>query len=380
MPALRPLRLQHRRPGWIALALAGLAGIVVAACAPGSADDGRGGTGFFPPVSASEQGIGVDSIYPLIFTIAAAVFVLVEGLIIFAVVRYRRRPKDVDLPPQIHGNNRLELLWTIIPAIVVAVLFVLTIGGLNRIEARPQDDRYALTVDVTGFQWQWTFEYQDLGLSYTGLGEKGPEMVLPVGQPILVRLHAADVIHSFYVPRFLFKKDVVPGRVNEFPLTIRPEDAGQVFNGQCAEYCGLSHAQMFFSVRAMSDADFQGWVAAEQEKARATPPPVPSGGGGPSGAPGSSTLQLSASNATAFDQQAVEAPAGAPLTIVFTNKDPGAPHNVSIKNATPAGDFIGQPIAKAGETAQYSAPPLAAGQYGFYCSVHPNMTGTLTVK
>lgn len=378
MRALRPLRRQPRRPAWIALALTALA---LAGCAPGSADDGRGGTGFLPPPAASEQGTGVDSIYPLIFTIAAIVFVLVEGLIIFAVLRYRRRPTDVDLPPQIHGNNRLELLWTIIPAIVVAVLFVLTIGGLNRIEARPPDDRYALTVDVTGFQWQWTFEYQDLGLTYTGLGQQGPEMVLPVGQPILVRLHAADVIHSFYVPRFLYKKDVVPGRVNQFPLTIRPEDAGQVFGGQCAEFCGLSHAQMFFTVRAMSEQDFTAWVAAEQEKARATPAPAPSGSpGGPSGGPSAATVQLSASSATGFDQGTAEAAAGAPLTIMFVNKDPAAPHNVSIKNATPQGDFVGQPIANAGQTAQYSAPPLAAGQYQFYCSVHPNMTGTLTVK
>jgi cytochrome c oxidase subunit 2 len=356
------------------LALIAATIVILTGCAAstGTDPDGRGAPGFFPPPAASDQGVNVTDIYPLIFWIAAGVFVLVEGLIIFAMLRYRRRPGDTELPPQIHGNNLLELIWVVIPAAVVAVLFVLTIGILNKTEARPADDHFAVTVDVHGFQWQWMFEYQEQGFTLTGLGEKGPEMGLPAGVPILVRLHSDDVIHSFYVPRFLYKKDVVPGRVNEFPITI--SQPGQVYGGQCAEYCGLSHNSMYFTVHSMTQADFDAWVAVQQANAKKTPPPTPSGG------PAAATVQLSASNATAFDQQTAQAPANTPFTIVFMNKDAAAPHNVSIKNATPAGDFVGDPIAKAGETAQYSAPPLAPGEYTFYCVVHPNMTGKLTVQ
>jgi cytochrome c oxidase subunit 2 len=343
---------------------------VVAGCA-GTDPDGRGAPGVFPPPSASAQGTGVNDIYPLIFWIAVGVFVLVEGLIIFAILRYRRKPSDVDLPAQTHGNNMLEVLWTVIPAVVVAVLFVLTIAGLNKVDARPPDDRYAVTVDVQGFQWQWTFRYEELGFELTGLGEEGPEMVLPVNEPVLIRLHSNDVIHSFYVPRFLYKKDVMPGRVNEFPLTLT--EPGEVYGGQCAEYCGLAHNSMYFTVRAATRADFDAWVAAEQERARATPTPAPSGGSPP---PAGSTVQISASNAQKFDQDVVQVPADVPLTIEFKNDDPAAPHNVAI----PEAGFVGQPIATAGQAVTYMSPPLAAGDHQFICSVHPNMVGTLKAQ
>jgi cytochrome c oxidase subunit II len=363
------------KPTTTVLALLTIVGLIVAGCATTGADpDGRGAPGMFPPPAATSQGVGVDEIYPLIFWIAVAVFVLVEGLIIFAVLRYRRRPEDVDLPVQTHGNNVLEVIWTVIPAAVVAVMFILTLGFLQKTEARPPDGQFAVTVDVTGFQWQWMFEYKDQGLSFTGLGEKGPEMVLPVNEPVLIRLHSNDVIHSFYVPKFLYKKDVIPGRVNEFPVTLTEPD--QTYVGQCAEYCGLSHNQMYMSVRSVTGAEFDAWVQSEQEKAKNKPSPGPSGSGAPvAGA----SIELSASSATKFDQATAEAPANQPLTIVFHNKDAAAPHNVSIKAATPQGDFVGDPLAKPGETAQYSAPPLPPGDYTFYCVVHPNMTGKLTV-
>lgn len=359
------------KPTTTVLALIAITALIVAGCAATGTDpDGRGAPGLFPPPSATDQGSSVNAIYPLLFWISVVVFVLVEGLIIFAMLRYRRRPSDTELPPQIHGNNLLEIIWTVIPAIVVAGLFLLTLGGIDKIQARPPNDQYAVTVDVTGFQWQWTFEYKDQGLKFTGLGEKGPEMVLPAGVPILIKLHSVDVIHSFYTARFLYKLDVIPGRDNQFPVTIT--EPGQVYSGQCAEYCGLSHNQMYFTVRSVTTADFDTWVKAEQEKARATPTP------GPSGGPPGATIQLSASNFQGFDQTTAQAPANTPFVIAFQNKDPAAPHNVTVKG--PQGDIVGQPIANAGESVQYTEPPLPPGQYPFYCSVHPNMTGTLTVQ
>lgn len=328
--------------------------------------------GFFPPPAASEQGRHIQDLYSIVFWIAAAVFLLVEGLILWAVLRYRRR--DDVLPVQTHGSRVAEALWTAIPAAIVLFLFILTVQTLDKVEAKTPNP--AVTVDVTGFQWQWTFDYKEQGLSFTGLGDKGPEMVLPVGQTVHLKLHSNDVIHAFYVPQFLYKKDVVPGRENNFDVLV--EQPG-TYVGQCAEFCGLAHAKMFFTVRAVPRAEFDAWVSQEQEKAKATPSPAASGsaGGGGGGAP---ALAISASSAAGFDTPAVEGRANQPLTIQFENKDPSAPHNVAIKQATPEGDFVGQPLAQAGQKATYMTPPLAAGQYTFYCAVHPNMQGTLTVR
>jgi heme/copper-type cytochrome/quinol oxidase subunit 2 len=198
-------------------------------------------------------------------------------------------------------------------------------------------------------------------------------MVLPVGEPVLIRLQAQDVIHSFYVPQFFRKLDVVPGRINQFEVTITEEGT---FGGQCAEFCGLAHDAMYFTVRAVDPATFQQWVVDEQAKAAATPVPLPSGG------PAGSVLDVTSVSATAgFDPTTLTAPADAPLTIQLDNVDTAAPHNVAIRAALPDGkDWIGLPIAGPGQKATYSVPPLAAGSYTFYCSVHANMTGTLTVQ
>ena len=163
-------------------------------------------------------------------------------------------------------------------------------------------------------------------------------MVLPVNQPIRFRVTGQDVIHSFYVPQFFYKKDAIPGRVNEFDLTIT--DPG-TYGGQCAEFCGLGHSKMYFTVRAVTRADFDQWVQDEQAKANKTPAPAPSG---------AATLVLKAISATAgFDQKTLSAPADTPLAIDFTNSDTTVPHNFAIKGANPDGtDWFGTPFAPAG--------------------------------
>ncbi|MDQ3870391.1 MAG: cytochrome c oxidase subunit II [Chloroflexota bacterium] len=356
--------------------------------APTRVDAPPGGPpGFFPPPAATEQGREISSLYSVIFWIAAAIFVLVEGLIIWSVLRYRRR--DDTLPPQTHGHNVAEILWTVIPAAIVLAVFVLSTNTLFRVEAR--SDRPAVTVDAYAFQWQWAFGYDcppgfDSPGGFTriedcrvplpaGTGNKGPQMVLPVGETVRIRLHSTDVNHAFYVPQFLYKKDVIPGQVNRFDVKV--EQPG-TYTGQCAEFCGLAHAAMTFTVRAVPTGEFEAWKQQAQrdaeERARATPPPPPAQGPG-----GGASVSISAASAAGFDQKALEVPANSPFTIQFQNKDSSAPHNVAIKNATNQGDFI-PPVAQAGQTATYSAPALPAGQYEFYCSVHPNMKGTLTAK
>lgn len=346
-----------------------LIALAAAGCGPaesgGPTGPAGGGPGFFPPPAASEQGRQIGGLYNFVFWVATAIFVLVEGLIIWAVLRYRRR--DDSLPVQTHGNLVAEAVWTLVPTIIVVVLFVLSVDTINKVEAKVATP--SVTVDVTGFQWQWTFEYKEEGLKFTGAGDKGPEMVLPVGETVHIKLHAQDVIHSFYVPQFLYKKDVVPGRENNFDVLI--EQPG-VYTGQCAEFCGLDHARMNFAVRAVPRAEYDAWVAAEAEKARATPEPAPSG---------ATSVAVSAANATDFEQQTLEVPADTPIVFDFENKDPAAPHNVAVKGGNPDGtDFVGMPLAQPGQRVPYNAPALKAGEYTFFCSVHPNMTGTLSVQ
>jgi plastocyanin len=133
---------------------------------------------------------------------------------------------------------------------------------------------------------------------------------------------------------------------------------------------------MYFTVRVVSQPDFQAWVAAEEAKAPATPAPPPSGGPG-----GGATVNVSAVSVTAgFNPSTLTAPADTPLTIQFTNTDPTVPHNFAIQKANPdQSDWVGQPPANGGQTATYQAPALKAGTYTFYCAIHPNMKGTLTV-
>ena len=227
------------------------------------------GYGMYSPVT--EQGKDIHGLYNVLFAAAAIVFVLVEGAIVFAVFRYRRRG-DM-LPPQFHGNNLLEVAWTVVPFLIVAGLFVLTWGVLNRVDARADNPRVVL--NVVGFQWQWQFTYQDekvrvepgkppRDLTIKGTIAKPPEIYLPVGQTIQVNTEAEDVIHSFFIPEFLFKKDAFPAHTNTFDLTITKPG---VYRGQCAEYCGLAHQAMRFTVHVVPMAEYRAWIADAKKRA-----------------------------------------------------------------------------------------------------------------
>ena len=195
-------------------------------------------------------------------------------------------------------------------------------------------------------------------------------MAVPVGKKVYVTLSSGDVIHAWYVPRFLFKRDVVPGQTNHFEFTVDPAEAGQTFRGQCAELCGAGHRVMLFEVKAMTQSDYDAWLAKLVETANATPPPAPSG------AP---VLNLDAKNVS-YDKKDLEAKADAPFVIAFKNDDPSSiTHDVDIRDA--GGTVLqSQDTIAGGSTANYTYTPLAAGTYTFFCSIHSNMTGTLTVK
>jgi cytochrome c oxidase subunit II len=206
------------------------------------------------PQGVTEQGRAIHNLYNLFLYIAAVVYVIVAALVIWSVVRYRRRGDE--LPEQTHGNNRLELAWTVIPLVIVLFLFVATLQAQNKV--LDQSGQPAVNVTVTGFQWSWRFTYEGTGAEVIGTPERVPELVLPVGQRVRVKLQSADVVHSFYVPQTLFKRQAIPGVTSEFDLTF--EKAG-LYHGQCTQFCGLQHPDMLFRVRAVSQGEYQSWLA-----------------------------------------------------------------------------------------------------------------------
>jgi cytochrome c oxidase subunit II len=324
----------------------------------------------FPPAPVTDRAREIDGLYTFVFVIAVAIFVLVEGLIIYAVIRYGRKPTDTELPPQVRGNNFLEIFWTVVPTIIVAVMFVFSFDSLNKVDAvANQTD---VRIRAVAAQFQWSFEYLSADGQTVQYEQLAPEMTVPAGRTVHLSLRSHDVIHAFYVPKFLFKRDVVPGRENVFEFTVDPTDAGQTFSGQCAELCGTFHGSMLFSVKALSPADYDAWLAAQIEKAKQSPPPASSA------APGQVEIQLAAKDVK-FDKASLEVPADKPFTIKFQNDDPSVAHDVAIHDSAGQEVFKGE-IFQGVDTRTYPVPPLKAGSYTFLCTVHPNMTGTLTVK
>jgi len=340
---------------------------------------------FFPPAPVTAEGVAIKELYDIVFYIAAVIFFIVEALIIWTVIRYRRKPGDDSLPPQTHGNNLVEVIWTAIPLAIVLVLFVMSWQTLNVVQAQPSADVHIRAVAA---RFQWTFDYLDQGgqpvFSQFIPQGAGEGMTVPVGEPVRVTLTTPDVIHAFYVPQFLFKKDVVPGKDNEFTFTA--EEAG-TYRGQCAEFCGAFHGAMVFEVRAVPRAEYDAWYAAKAEAAVATPTPAPTGNGSPapSGEPTAApsgevsvTLEESAINIQ-FVKRELEAPADEPFAILFKNDDANIPHNIEIRDEGGTVVFMGELFNGVAERT-YIVPALAAGTYPYICTVHPNMTGILTVR
>ncbi len=220
---------------------------------------------FGAPSPATEQGEDIAGLYELMFWIAIGVGGLVIGLILFSAVRYRR--KNDDLPEQTRYHVPLEITYTVIPVLIVAFIFAATFRVERRVD-RITDDT-TVTVDAQAFQWQWRFTYPRYRISIIGSPTEFPTFVVPVGERIRINLRAEDVIHAFYVPQFLFKRDTIPGQLNQFEITIPREGT---FLGECAEFCGLNHAEMTFYVKAVSRAEFDRWVREQQ----ASPTPAPS--------------------------------------------------------------------------------------------------------
>ncbi len=230
-------------------ALAIMVALLVAGCAP-------------TPVTT--EGRDAQHAYNIFLVAAAVVFVVVAVWLLWSVVRYRRRGDE--LPSQIHGNNKLELIWTALPLALVLFLFVITIRAQHRILADPPS---RVTVDITAFQWSWEFDYEGSRTQIIGSPGHVPELVVPVGVPIHMKLRSADVVHSFYVPRALFKRQAIPGTTNEFDMNFQKVGT---YHGQCALYCGLAHSDMLFRIRVVSQDQFDRFLSSGRGGA-------PTGGG-----------------------------------------------------------------------------------------------------
>ncbi len=224
---------------------------VMLACSPEHPQSTFGDGG---PVARSQAGL-----FNLIFWIAVGVFIVVEGVILYAVIRYRRR--DDRIPKQIYGNTKLEITWTVIPGIVIAAIAVPTIVGIwEQQRGAPDDMGPVLEVEAIGHRWWFEFRYPNQEVVTAN------EMHIPVDRPVNIALASQDVIHSFWVPKLAGKVDMVP--LNDNLVWFLAEEPG-VYYGQCAEFCGIAHAHMRFRVIAHEEEDFQRWLAGMKT------PPVP---------------------------------------------------------------------------------------------------------
>lgn len=211
---------------------------------------------FGAPDAASEEGGQVLDLWSTFFVIAIVVTLFVWVPLAFVLIRDRRSRHGDDLPSQKAYNIPIEVLYTVVPVLLVGVLFFLSVTTERRVTDVSDDP--AVEIEVIGFQWGWQFRYVDEGFTIDAEPGELPEMVLPIGEATNLDLVSTDVNHSFWVPDFLSKRDLIPGVDNE--ITVTPERAG-TYDGRCAEFCGLDHWRMGFVVRVVPQEEYDAWVA-----------------------------------------------------------------------------------------------------------------------
>ncbi len=225
--------------------------------------------GMLPPVT--KQGQVTLTLWQGSWTAAWAVGIVVWGLIIWAVIFYRKRSDRV--PHQVRYNLPIEFLYTVVPFIMVGVLFYFTARDENYIDrtsARPD-----VIVNVTGFQWSWEFQYPQYNVTgstkVTSLGSmwpgRLPVLEIPTGETVRFNLYSNDVVHAFWVVPFEFKRDVLPGHPNHFEVT--PTKTG-TFTGRCSELCGVYHSRMLFTLKIVTPQQFQQWITTQQALQKAS--------------------------------------------------------------------------------------------------------------
>jgi cytochrome c oxidase subunit 2 len=226
-------------------------------------DFGHGPTSIFAPLGTPAQ--SAFSLSLLILGITSAIFLIVGGLLLYSVIRFRARPSDpanLQEPAQIYGSTQIELSWTVIPILIVVMMFLATARVIYSTE-HAHKPAEALDVTVIGHQFWWEYRYPKFGIITAN------ELHIPVSDPshptpTYLTMSSADTDHSFWIPRLAGKVDLIPNRVNT--MWIDPSVSG-LYLGQCAQYCGTQHAKMLLRVYADSPADFAAWIAHQQQAA-----------------------------------------------------------------------------------------------------------------
>ncbi len=284
----------------------------------------------------------IDRLWKLVFPIAVVIFFLVQGVIIYVIVKFRAR-SDEDAPVQVHGNAKLEIAWTIAPALILAVAGVFTVVTVFDINTKAAGAE-VLQVKVTGHQWWWEYEYPEQGIVTAN------ELHIPAGRTVQIQLTSADVIHNFWPPKLAGKVYAIPGRNNYMKVNAdKPGD----YSGQCAEFCGLSHANMRLRVIAHSAGDFDAWVSNQQKKS--VPAPTTTSTTAP---PTTTTLATDASTTGASASGAPPAAAADPVKIAV-GTDP------ELDQANGAGLFVAKGC---------SGCHMISGLEGANGKVGPNLT------
>ncbi|MBC7442937.1 MAG: cytochrome c oxidase subunit II [Ramlibacter sp.] len=261
------MRTNHRLR-WAAIPIAASLAIVLAGCTQAQLH------GFLPGFEEGQPAVTnqtdrIGGLWTTAWIVLMIVGLITWGLIIWAVVVYRRRKGQTGLPVQLRYNMPIEIFYTVVPLILVVGFFAFTARDQTAIEAR--FDSPDVKVQVIGKQWAWDFNYENEDVFTTGVqgqpdleGPKGslvqaeiPTLVLPVGKKIELTLDSRDVIHSFWVVDFLYKKDMIPGKTNY--MSVIPERIG-TFSGKCAELCGEYHSLMLFKVKVVSEADYATYI------------------------------------------------------------------------------------------------------------------------
>src|SRR5262245_60023284 len=216
----------------------------------------------FRPASTPAEAISGLSL--LVLAVCAAIFAAVSGVLVVTIVRFRARPGDDALePPQVYGSSQIEIAWTVIPVLVVLVLTMATARVVSEVKNR-QPPAGALEATVVGHQWWWEIRYPSLGI-VTANELHVPRSDPARPRPTFLRLESADVAHSFWVPQLAGKTDLIPNHPNTMWIDPRIEGT---FLGNCAEFCGLQHANMLLRVVVQSPEAFEKWVAAQKQSAR----------------------------------------------------------------------------------------------------------------
>ena len=246
----------------------------------------------------------VDKLFRTTLLWATLVFVLVEGALLFVVFKFRGKPDDPE-PKQVHGNTMVEVIWTAIPALVLAMIAVPTVRTIFRTYEIPKGAD-VLQVEVIGHQWWWEFRYPQLGLTTAN------ELHVPVGRTVSLKMVTQDVLHSFWIPQLAAKRDIFANRSTT--LWFKAEEAGD-YPGQCAEFCGIQHGRMAFQVIAQSPDEFDVYVGRMQATGKVAAPAAPAEDSAAS-KPAAAAKALNTTTLAATVQAAPDTAAGAQLFLM----------------------------------------------------------------